>query len=359
MNKPVILIVDDEPANCFLLEGLLSQNGYEPLAASGGQECLDILREKNPDLILLDIMMPRMTGLEVLDIIIKDPSLSHIPVIMVSAKTGSSDIREALNMGAIDYIKKPFDEMELLARVRVGVRLKKNEDGLRDMIDLRNDFVKIISHDLRSPFTAIHGFAEILLKSQNLSVKQMDSLNYIVQAVEYSDDYFNKLLSWTMLDHGDLELMISHIFPKLILDGLVEIFAEKAKEKKIIMENTIEAGFSMIADETFFRQVLSNLISNALKYTPEKGRVTFLLDKDKVSDLIIISDTGIGMPEYYTPDNIFDDGLMKSQKGTMGEKGTGIGLSICKKILDAHNFGFTFRRKDPQGTNFIISVPRN
>lgn len=179
MSKPVILVVDDEPANQFLLEGLLNANHYEPLVASHGAECLAMLEESSPDLILLDIMMPKMTGIEVLERIMKSDRLKTIPVIMVSAKTASADIQEALNLGAIDYIKKPFDEMELLARVKVGVRLKQNEDGLREMIQQRDEFVKIISHDLRSPFSAIHGFAELLAQSDNLSDNQRRSLDYI------------------------------------------------------------------------------------------------------------------------------------------------------------------------------------
>ena len=105
MRKPVILIVDDEHANQFLLEGLLNAHGYDTLTASDGEECMEILKTNLPDLILLDIMMPRMTGVEVLKLLIHSDKLKHIPVLMVSAKTTTADIKESLEIGAIDYIK--------------------------------------------------------------------------------------------------------------------------------------------------------------------------------------------------------------------------------------------------------------
>lgn len=357
MKKHTILVVDDEPANQFLLDGLLTAHEYNPVIASSGMECLEILKQELPDLILLDIMMPKMTGLEALTSIIQDDNLKHIPVIMVSAKTASSDIQEALNMGAIDYIKKPFDEMELLARVRVGIRLKENEDSLRDMINLRNNFVKIVSHDLRSPFTAIHGFAELLLlKGENLSDDQKDSIQYIVQAVEYSDDYFNKLLSWTMLDHGDLELARTDFSVKSVIDGLLRVFERKASDKQVKIENLIDESYKINADETFFRQVVSNLINNALKFTPEGGIIQCYQEQQDGSSTIVIADNGVGMPAEITPETLFGDSILQSTKGTKGEKGTGIGLSICKKILDAHQFGFSFRRKPDSGTEFLIQI---
>ncbi|MBN1597190.1 MAG: hybrid sensor histidine kinase/response regulator [Bacteroidales bacterium] len=355
MNIPLILIVDDEHANQFLLEGLLNAQGYNTLVAGNGEECLKILNDNKPDLILLDIMMPKMTGVEVLEEIIRNKELQNIPVLMVSAKTSTSDIKECLEMGAIDYVKKPFDELELLARIKVGLRLKKNEDHLREMLVQRNSFVRIISHDLRSPFTAINGFAELLLKDKNLTEDQIESVSYIIKSVEFSIDYFNKLLSWTMLESDDLELNISECDIFYIIDSVIRLLAHKSGSKGISIENSIPENTTIKADETFIRQVFANLISNSIKYTHEGGDIKCLLNNTQGKLEIVISDDGVGMPNYITPENLFSGSMIKSEKGTNGEKGTGIGLSICKKILDAHGFDITFKRKE-QGTDFIISI---
>ncbi len=356
MDKSTVLIVDDEPANRFLLEGLLNANGYEVLEAESGRQCLDILNAEKPDLILLDIMMPKMTGIEVLDELNKSQELKRIPVLMVSAKTATTDIQEALDKGAIDYIRKPFDEMELLARIKVGIRLKRNEDHLHDLIGQKDDFVQIISHDLRSPFAAINGFAELLLKDENLTVDQKESLNYIIESVTYSNEYFNKLLSWTMLEFHDLELSISEINIAGLIDNIFRILVKKADEKNLSLINDVSKNLTIEADVTFFRQVIINIINNAIKFTQINGTVRCYNAEGDHSLEIIISDNGVGIPENLSPEVLFSGKLNKSQRGTKGEKGTGIGLTICKKILDAHKFGITFRRKKDKGTDFVITI---
>lgn len=356
MKKPIVLIVDDEHANQFLLEGLLNEHGYDTLTASDGEECIKILKTTQPDLILLDIMMPKMTGVEVLKIIMQSDELMQIPVLMVSAKTTTADIKESLELGAIDYIKKPFDELELLSRVKVGIRLKFKEDHLREMIKQREDFVKIISHDLRSPFTAINGFAELLLKADNLSEKQKNSLNYIIESVEFSNDYFNKLLSWTMLDSDDLKLNLTEKNIAVVFDSVFRVFGNKAKEKQIQMINEVDSQLTKKVDVTFFRQVVANLISNAIKFSNHNGRIKCSSREKDNSIELIISDNGIGITEELEQQNLFHDEFRKSRRGTKGEKGTGIGLSICKKILDAHGFGISYNKGKNGGSDFIITL---
>ncbi len=356
MKNPTVLVVDDEHANQFLLEGLLNAHDYDTLTASDGEECLEILKTTQPDLILLDIMMPRMTGVEVLKLLMQSEEWQHIPVLMVSAKTTTADIKESLEIGAIDYIKKPFDELELLSRVKVGLRLKFKEDHLREMIKQRDDFVRIISHDLRSPFIAINGLAELLLKADNLSEKQKESLNYIIESVEFSNDYFNKLLSWTMLDSEDLKLSIADKNMAELIDGVFRVFDNKAQDKEIQMINEIDNQLVIKVDITFFHQVIANLISNAIKFSQPKGMVKCSSMQDDTGLKLIVSDHGIGIPDELTQQDLFQDDFRKSRKGTKGEKGTGIGLSICKKILDAHGFEISYNPGKNGGSDFIITI---
>ncbi len=357
MNQvPKILIVDDERANQFLLEGLLKAHNYHTSIAGDGDECLKLLETERPDLILLDIMMPRVSGIEVLKRIVNSEELNRIPVIMVSAKTSTSDIKKALEIGAIDYIRKPFEEVDLLARVNAGIRLKNKEDHLRELIAQREDFVRIISHDLRSPFIAISGFAEMLLSDENLNDDQKRSLQQIIDSVEFSQEYFNKLLSWAKLEQQEIELnKKQYNLAKMVLSTL-RIQEKKAHKKNIQISIEVDPALEITVDEIFFRQVIENLVSNAIKFTPVGGTIQCLSDRKEDSIRLIISDNGIGMPADISPDELFSRAFVPSRRGTNSEKGTGIGLGICKKILDAHKFKLSYTANNKGGTDFIITM---
>ncbi|MBN1952089.1 MAG: hybrid sensor histidine kinase/response regulator [Bacteroidales bacterium] len=354
MTKLPILIVDDEVSNQFLLEGLLSVHGYHPILTSCAEECFKVLEERPPELILLDIMMPMMNGLDVLDTIMKHDVWKNIPVIMVSARTSSSDVEEALHKGAIDYIKKPFDEMELIARVRAGIRLKQNEDSLREMVKTRNEFVKIVSHDLRSPFTTIQGFAELLYRADNLLDKQKEMLEYIIKAIEFSDEYFNRLLTWTMLNQGDFRMEKAKHSLLGLIRNVIELFRLQMEEKNQKLTCTIPPETMIMADATFFMQAIANLLSNAIKFTPKGGEIKFFQQTHKGHPILILSDTGTGMPKEIIDAALVDNTILQTRKGTEGEKGSGIGLSISQKILEAHNFSLSFAENGSHGTDVII-----
>lgn len=355
-----ILVVDDEPANIFLLEGILTEENFQVETANNGFECLDKLKSFIPDIILLDIMMPKMDGLEVLGKIVASENLRHIPVVMVSAKTDSEDLETALSMGALEYIKKPIDEVELLARVRSALRIKFQEDKLREMIRSKDDFIRMVSHDMRNPFQAISGFAELLITDPELKEKlteeNMEFLNLILESANFVVDYFNKLLSWAQLGQNKLELKKQKIQLSKLINSSATIYQNKLKDKKISLIINYDKEISVNADETYFLQAINNIISNAIKFTPENGDIKISVKTNTKQTKIVISDSGIGI-ENITPDEFFNKTYNISRKGTNGEKGTGTGMSICKKIMDAHNFEITFESKVNQGTSFIITIP--
>lgn len=143
-----ILIVDDEPANLFILDGILTGEGYNVTSASNGQECLDLLQSDQFDIVLLDIMMPMMTGLDVLAVMRASPAMKNLPVMVVSAKVGADDVKEALDAGANEYIKKPIDEVELLARIRTLLRMKMQDDELRSLNKELESKHRLISNNI-------------------------------------------------------------------------------------------------------------------------------------------------------------------------------------------------------------------
>jgi PleD family two-component response regulator len=165
-----------------------------------GQEALQVLEKHLPDAILLDVMMPEMSGMEVLEVLQQKDETREIPILMVTAKAGPEDVEEALKKGAQDYIKKPINEIELLARLRTALRIKHQADTLRNMLRSKEEFIRIVAHDLRTPLSTISGFAEMILMNFSGDEPQSEEIkNYlqiIVETTNNISEYFNKLLTW-------------------------------------------------------------------------------------------------------------------------------------------------------------------
>ena len=354
-----ILIVDDEPVNLFVLEGLLTANNLEVISASDGKSALSLVSKEMPDLILLDIMMPEMTGLEVLDILANDKNTIDIPVLMVSAKSEIEDIENALNKGAVDYIAKPFNDVELLARVRAALRLKKEKDKLKELMESKSNFIRVLAHDLRSPFSSIAGFAKVLLNDEDLKKKltadHKEFLQSIVDTSHYLFTYFNKLLDWSKIEAGKIELKKGPVQISKLFDITRMVFQKNIDEKKIRLICEVSDDLSVLADDTYLNQVINNLVSNAIKYSPEGGSLTLKAFKAPNESVVIeVSDNGKGI-ESITPQQLFDSPYHKSAMGTANEKGSGLGLFICKMIVDAHGFDISFRSETGKGTTFFVT----
>ena len=354
-----ILIVDDEPANIFFLKGLLTEEGYIVITASNGPECLEILKDNHPDVILLDIMMPGITGIEVLENILENNSTKNIPVIMVTAKTESTDVEEALDKGATEYIRKPINETELLARLRTTLRIKRHEDKLRDMLQSKKDFIEIVSEDLRTPFSSISGFAEMLYYdnelAEQLNSNHKDFLKYIIDTSNNIVDYFNKLLNWTKLEAKEIKLHLSDVNLLKLINTSIVPYRTMIYDKNIDIFKEVDENLEVRVDKTYFGQLIRNLLSNATKFTPKNGKITFASYKEKNSIKLILSDTGIGILDV-EPEEMFSKFIHSPARGTKGEKGTGLGLGICKKIIDAHGFEITYKSIPREGTDFIITI---
>ncbi len=356
-----VLVVDDEPANIFFLKGLLKEEGYLVTTASDGRECLDNLNVNKPDVILLDIMMPDISGIEVLEKIQENIKLKDIPVIMVTAKTESLDVEEALDKGAVEYIRKPIDEIELLARLRTTLRIKKQEDRLRDMLQSKKDFIEIISDDLRTPFSSISGFAQLLYYdkklAEHLNSNNKDFLKYIIDTSNNIVDYFNKLLNWTKIEARELKLRLSDVNLLKLINTSIVSYTTVISDKNINVIKEIDEDFEVRVDQIYFGQLIMNLLSNAVKFTPKNGEIKFSATDDKNITRIIISDSGLGISDI-EPEEMFGRFIHTPVRGTKGEKGNGLGLGICKKIIDAHGFKITYESVPREGTDFIITIPK-
>lgn len=354
-NKIKILVVDDEPVNIFFLEGVLSAEGFEVMSSLDGMDALDKVSKFVPDVIMLDIMMPGMSGMEVLERLVTNSDTKHIPVIMVTAKSEAEDVQLALSKGATEYIKKPVNEVEMLARLRTVVRLKEQEDRLREQLQSKEEFIHMVSHDMRAPLLAVAGLAEMLLNDEN-NIEHQKTLNIIINSSNFIIDYFNKLLNWSNLRAK--EIILSKTWFKLIevIKSSEIIFSLRIAEKKQKLIIDCDENIKLLADESYFQQVINNLLNNAIKYTLDGGSITIDANEVKNSIIIKIIDTGIGITGV-TKDELFGSTFHKSTRGTKGEKGTGVGLRICKIISEAHGFDLSYKSEEGKGTEFYITIP--
>jgi len=176
--------------------------------------------------------------------------------------------------------------------------------------------------------------------------------------VGFSQEYFNKLLSWAKLEQNEIELNKKPVSLLKLVNSILLFHQKKASKKEIDLVVDIDSGHVAEADEVFLRQAIENLISNAIKFTPLGGSVKCSTEVKNDSPLLIVSDAGIGMPEGVSAEEVFMMRFVPSRRGTNNEKGTGIGLGICKKILDMHGFGISFHRNDAGGTDFVVTMKR-
>lgn len=360
-KKPKILVVDDEYANLFFMKKVLQAEGFDTYTATNAIDAEKIICEIKPDAILLDIMMPEISGLDLLQKLQNNEHTKNIPVIMVTAKTDSSDVENALNLGAIEYIKKPVDDIELIARLKTVLKIKFYEDNLKENLKAKEEFINIVAHDLKAPFTTIASFAEMLKKDEKLKKALSDDykgiFNYISMSSQFLIEYFNKLLIWAKLGSESLNLDRSLETLYQIIENILTIYQPKIHEKNLKVTTIDINRYRVYIDEIYFGQAVSNIINNAIKFTPNGGEIIIKCERDdNFYTKLIIQDTGIGI-EKDIIEKLLSDYHIIPQRGTNGEKGYGFGLKIAKKIIDSHKFKLNIISKPEEGTSVEIIMP--
>lgn len=356
--KPLIFIAEDIPKNLQVLCNILRKESYRISAAGNGRQALEMIPEVRPDLILLDIMMPEMNGFEVCEELKKDPKTKEIPVIFLTAKAETTDIVKGLKIGAVDYITKPFNGSELLARVKTHLELKFAREELKELIATRDKFFSIIAHDLRNPL-------QFLVLSSDLLYNDYESLDE-----ESRKDYIRKfyngtnristllenLLDWSRSQRGLIECKPEKMDVRAMAEENVDLLKTQARNKEIRVASRVEPGVFAFADKNMIRTVLRNLLSNAVKFTNPGGDV--IIDAFKMGDVveIIVSDNGVGMtPEAV--DELYKIAGSNSSLGTAQERGTGLGLILCKEFTEKNNGTIKVVSEPGKGTTFTVTLP--
>jgi signal transduction histidine kinase len=393
-----ILIVDDNPTNLEVLTDALSMYDYQVSVAIDGNSALEQVQYHRPTLILLDVMMSGLDGFETCKRLKSDPKTADIPVIFMTAVTDNESKMKGFSLGAVDYITKPFNQDEVLARVKIQMqlqqmtsRLEDQNHQLRQEIERRekleaqlqeaiaeavsankakSEFLANMSHEIRTPLNGILGYTQILQRGRTFSKAEQKGLNVINQCGNHLLTLINDILDLSKIEARKMELSNTSFHLASFLQGVAEIFSFRAEQKKISFitdfDGCLPSGIK--ADEKRLRQVLINLLGNAIKFT-HHGAVTFKVrcvtpEENKASTVesfddsvklrFFIEDTGIGISE----DEIEKIFLPFEQVGGSKQQsqGTGLGLTISQKILAMMNSSMQIMSSPNKGSTFWFDL---
>jgi len=353
-----ILIIDDNLENLEFTAKTLKDDGFLISLAQDAQTALIELDQLIPDLILLDIMMPEIDGIELCRIIKKNEKLAEIPVIFLTAKSQAEDLAEGFKAGAVDYINKPFNRLELLVRVKNHIELSLSRKKILEMNKTRDKLYSIIAHDIRSPLSGIdmtiNAIADGYLKQRSDDFTEM--VTHLKKTITETIILLENLLTWTKLHNQNLLLSaeVQNIYP-IILE-CVQLFKGNANNKKITINVDATDEIKAYFDEISIHVVLRNLIFNAIKFTPENGTINIYAQNISGFVQISVKDTGVGISEDVIGK------LLKNQEyftttGTNKEQGSGLGLLLCKEFVEKHGGKIWVESEVGKGSDFKFTLP--
>ena len=363
-NKEInVLIIDDSSFMRKKLKNILTPRQYNLFLAESGEEGLDILKHTEVHLILLDVELNGMSGLEFLETIKKDNRFSHVPVIAVSGNDSPHIIARLLKQGASDFIKKPFIVEQLLLKCDLHIKnyknlklLKQKTKELDEAQQVKSRFLANMSHEIRTPLNAIVGFID-LLKMKKFDEETTRYINIISDSSYTLLNVLNDILDLSKIEAG--KLLIEHINfdPKKELSYVIDLFQLKASQKNIYIKTEyINLPEVLNSDPMRIKQVLINLLSNAIKFTPEEKNVYVMVKYENQNLYISVKDEGIGMDEE-TVDRIFHPFTQEDESTTRKYGGTGLGLTISYEIIKLLGGKLEVHSQKGKGSEFSFTIP--
>ncbi len=353
-----IFIVDDLTQNIQVLGNILMKKGFSIHIAKSGEQAISSIKNVQPDLILLDISMPEMDGYEVCTYLKSCEETKHIPVIFLTARTEEEDIIKAFNTGGVDYISKPYRSTELISRIKTHIELKDVHEELKQINASKDKLFRIIGHDLRSPISQVIQMSELLESHYgDIPEKEMKEMFLHVRNSSLrSLKLLENLFSWACSQTGSMVFNPQKCQISEVINENVKLFEEQAEIKniRIIASNLYEE--EIVADKDMINTIVRNFLSNAIKFSYPKGTIDIQNEVRRNNLIVMVTDDGTGMsPEDC--DKLFKIGEGCSKFGTNNEKGTGIGLLLCKEFVDKHSGSIWVESKLGEGSRFSFSIP--
>ncbi len=378
INEPIkflatILVIDDLPENVTILADLLTLRNYDVRIARNGQLALTSLEYFTPDLILLDIKMPNLDGYQVCERLKANPKTAEIPVIFLSALDSAFDKVKAFEVGGVDYITKPFQELEVVTRISHHLNLvrqkqylereikerKKAEEIGKEALQIKSRFLANMSHEIRTPLNAILGIAE-LLSFTELNLQQKDFINILQSSSNHLLLLINDILDYSKLESQEVKLENQAFNLTQLIEEILDLFSVQANLKGIELYycKSPDVPTQLTGDAFRLRQILTNLVSNALKFT-HQGHIIIRLSLHSSQPLTVcfaVEDTGIGIKKEATK-SIFKAFSQAENSTTRLYGGTGLGLSICQQLVKLMGGKIEVKSEIDQGSTFWFTVP--
>ncbi len=372
-----VLVVDDTAANIRLLAAILKIEGFEVFTAQSGAEALGILPEAAPDVVLLDIMMPEMNGFEVCAKIRADPTTANLPVVMVTALQESADRVRALEAGADDFLSKPVDEVEVVARIRSLVRAKRERAALEKAYgdiqkaeSLRDTLVEMLVHDLRTPLTTILASLDLLQtgKTGLLDPLQQEVADMCMRGGRHLLSLVNELLDIGKLESGEMTLHLEEISVAELVQDAINHVAAQGQKAGVGLQTELAPDIPILrADEDLLRRILINLLGNAMKFTRRGTGVHIrtrrqstgearLSQSPQKSLIFEIHDEGEGISPA-DQERIFHKFGQVENRQAGRRNSTGLGLTFCKLAVEAHGGQIWVESSEGKGSTFSFSIP--
>ncbi len=362
-----ILIIDDEPALLVGLEALLKRRGYRTLTANNGADGLEAIRKQKPDLVLSDVMMPAPNGFEIKQQLSLDPALAKIPFIFLTARAGNEDRIAGIRSGADDYIVKPFDRDELLARIeavfrRIETERSQGRDEMRliaqqEMERLRSEVLHNIHHELRTPLMNVMMPLELAVSRKfDNPEEQLSFLRMAFSNLERLESLISDLIILTDLDHGRLNTIRQPIDVENNLVKPIQKRLERYREKNLSLDLHAKPVAGITAPRRELCHVVLHLVDNAFKFSPPNREVKVAIRKIGLDGIVVdVLDQGPGIPAELR-EKVFERFYQISQGDSRSFEGLGVGLTLARSVAEA-NGGYVRLMDSLEGCHVQLAIP--
>ena len=360
MKNYKILVVDDQKDNLISIVDMIEEkdDSFEVFQANSGEIACKIAEKYLPDLIIMDWEMPIMSGIETTRKIKSKELTKDIPIIICTGiMTSPAHLETAFDAGAVDFIRKPIDKIELHSRMQSMLLLSDSFKEVKSLNNYKNKLLSLIAHDLKNPIYTIKLLLDVILQENLTENRKQEILESVSTSAGQTYSLLENLLSWANAQRNKVNYDPETFFISEIVEENICLVKLNAESKSITINSTIEQNVSVYADKNMVSTVIRNLISNALKFTLNSGEINISANVKKENIHISIQDSGVGISKKNLK-KILNDKTQLTTVGTMKEIGSGIGLQLCRDFVEKNNGEISVESEEGVGSTFSFSIPK-